>query len=1305
MKKISIILALLSVFLIPLSSNADVWQKDVIDSTGTANGFNCSIALDSQGYPHLSYCNLDELYLHYAYYDGTQWHITTVDSLGITGLHTSLALDSLDRPHIAYTAHIMNLRYVFMSDTGWVNKWVDSGVNPGVQGFRTSLALDNNDKPHIAYVNDDSGWVVYATQSGDDWDRDFIQDITSSVYLKLILKDDSIAYIGYHVFDSSVTADTLRIAYQDPSKASWQFADVPEDVCPSGIFYHSFDMDSQGNCYFAYETPYGGLPICSGMGDKKIAMFNGTTWSLETVPNPSPDPYEIYPTFPLYLKMDNNDNPAFLADTILYWKKDGITWTYYGLGNQMGDEVAVYQQLAFDDYNYPNMVFGDPWVVYYKLYPGDPQIVVPVTSHTYTQNYETWNCVIENQGEAPLIVDSLVFKKTDSIFQVVFDKTPFYIHSMQSDSVSIRFMPEDEITHYDTLQIYNNDSANLVVDVTLEGTGSFDDTTGSMLLQVQDCYASPEYHAINYDQPLEGVSIALYQAGELKYGPIISDQNGAVLQSEVIPGSYDMEILKIVSLPYDESTILDTLRSFSTLVIDTGLNADTLVLPESLMVQSYQWVHDLSHIEEDEAMYVYGAEAYGSGSIRNMLDLWINNLDSNKIESASRLILAQEMVDQMFSTGRLLGRKGFEGVADLLHFGIKATEESGGWAIKLLKIIKLIWDLWAGDKMAAVMEMLQMLAEYIILELLDMVVDQVSNELPNLYDPMSGALIVCGGDILKAVWKDIKYNYSSWPLPEGNSEEELETSWNHLNNLVYNRARIAVIQLIYIDLLTNPKLEKAKEKSEAFEYTSDFPTASEESADKVLQMKVLADNLNYSADQMMLTAQLLMKTYIALTLVSGFVPGLDMLETLKTITMYASIALDVSATGVALGGFFNIPGDMNGAVNVIYHPDLKRRSPPLVTDGLPKAKANAQVMAMLKQRITMAVEEYDSILTVVDDHIASHEIEDAMIATRDLALADVNLMRTIDVSTAPAYAVAHALYDSIPGFSSVFDGYIDDGALAGMTRFFNYLSLVQLPADSSQAMMDYLSAHLDTASINNHSWSDNAIELLDSIFGVEIPAIVVASEASQDKFGLYFQDDTAMISVVVQNVGALTADSVSIIFETNNGIAPTTKADSIYIGSLAPGEQSATYKWAVTVTDTTYKRGDWTVDIKSPNSKTYSPDGSFMTLFTAPLDVEEDPDNFLLPDKISLEQNHPNPFNLSTRINFSVPTRQHTELKIYNLLGRTVKTLVDKELSAGNYTITWDGTDSRGEIVASGIYLYTIKAGDQSESKKMILIK
>jgi hypothetical protein len=110
--------------------------------------------------------------------------------------------------------------------------------------------------------------------------------------------------------------------------------------------------------------------------------------------------------------------------------------------------------------------------------------------------------------------------------------------------------------------------------------------------------------------------------------------------------------------------------------------------------------------------------------------------------------------------------------------------------------------------------------------------------------------------------------------------------------------------------------------------------------------------------------------------------------------------------------------------------------------------------------------------------------------------------------------------------------------------------------------------------------------------------------------------------------------------------------------------------------------------------------------YTDVFDFEEE--HTSIPKSIDLFQNYPNPFNPNTSIQFTVISGQpplHTTLKIYNIRGQLVKTLVDEQKPGGDYSILWDGKDESGKAVSSGIYFYKLTAGSSSEVKKMVLLK
>ena len=88
-----------------------------------------------------------------------------------------------------------------------------------------------------------------------------------------------------------------------------------------------------------------------------------------------------------------------------------------------------------------------------------------------------------------------------------------------------------------------------------------------------------------------------------------------------------------------------------------------------------------------------------------------------------------------------------------------------------------------------------------------------------------------------------------------------------------------------------------------------------------------------------------------------------------------------------------------------------------------------------------------------------------------------------------------------------------------------------------------------------------------------------------------------------------------------------------------------------------------------------------------------------------LGQNHPNPFNPSTLIRYSVPAASGVTLRIYDVSGRVVRTLADSNHPAGDYERAWDGRDEHGTAVAAGVYFYRLSTGAQTLTRKMILVK
>ncbi len=124
-----------------------------------------------------------------------------------------------------------------------------------------------------------------------------------------------------------------------------------------------------------------------------------------------------------------------------------------------------------------------------------------------------------------------------------------------------------------------------------------------------------------------------------------------------------------------------------------------------------------------------------------------------------------------------------------------------------------------------------------------------------------------------------------------------------------------------------------------------------------------------------------------------------------------------------------------------------------------------------------------------------------------------------------------------------------------------------------------------------------------------------------------------------------------------------------------------------------------TVDLTALGQPTrFTIPGEIVTLTAAPSAIN--PISTELPNNFSLKQNYPNPFNPATKISFDIPSGSDVKLTVYNSLGKEVQTLVNENLKAGKYEVTFNANN-----LSSGVYYYRLTAGEFNISKVMTLIK
>ena len=180
------------------------------------------------------------------------------------------------------------------------------------------------------------------------------------------------------------------------------------------------------------------------------------------------------------------------------------------------------------------------------------------------------------------------------------------------------------------------------------------------------------------------------------------------------------------------------------------------------------------------------------------------------------------------------------------------------------------------------------------------------------------------------------------------------------------------------------------------------------------------------------------------------------------------------------------------------------------------------------------------------------------------------------------------------------------------------------------------------------------------------------------------------VNLALNGAGALSIGNIDL---------PETESQIYNIGyeSFLLGQIESIHVWRAG------KEGDDWLSL-AQNQWTYNLDERSWAVFTITTAVDDD-DVTYIPKAYKLFPNFPNPFNPTTKITYILPKASTVYLAVYHMLGQQIRTLVNRHQAAGRYTVEWNGLNNSGEIIPSGVYMYTIEAGDFMQSKKMTLLK
>lgn len=344
----------------------------IVDAIGDNGGY-ASLAVDNNGYPHISYYDSINADLKYASFDGKDWKIATVDSTGDVGGFTSLVLDSTDTPHICYLDKTNGaLKYVYFDGSSWHLQTVDSSVT-----FETvSLALDANGYPCISYCGAKYD-LMFARWNGTSWTTRTIDSVgTTGLFSSLAFDASGNAHIAYMDFTNKeleyakfTTSWSIRTVDSDGDVGRCASLAVSNDGNPcisytdilrnelrlanwTGSAWNKQVVDSSASSYNSLVLDSSGNPCIAYLGTNslglKYAKSTGSSWTSQIISSSSQSPYDrgqvslalTYSNYPYIAYFDSTSNHLMCASLIPTYT---ITFAQVGATNYTGTLLTVDQ--------------------------------------------------------------------------------------------------------------------------------------------------------------------------------------------------------------------------------------------------------------------------------------------------------------------------------------------------------------------------------------------------------------------------------------------------------------------------------------------------------------------------------------------------------------------------------------------------------------------------------------------------------------------------------------------------------------------------------------------------------------------------------------------------------------------------------------------------------------------------------------------------------------------------------------------------------------------------------------------------
>lgn len=1284
MKEISVILGIVMLSMWCGSANSQVWNREVADSSGNDLGYFSSLALDQSDNPVFVHMDLDFYDLRYLERIDGEWTVKVIDSTGYTGFSCDLELDDNQVPHICFEQGALiydptfnyGVNYLTRDQTDWSKVTIEEYAFyvPTLLHSFASIDLTSAGQPVIGYWSQARGYYYLSFKRNGEWEEKQSPYTNPAVKMRLMSDDTPVMFF--------LTDEGVMFVTYDENLDAWNEFPVPFQPYSTGFWKTELDFMLDQNDHLHC--------VCNTVENLTVSLsylyFDWVSWQAETIASGMRISR---------IAIDQSGYPAILTihdeqENLVLFRKDGVEMTYETIDpNCTG---FLFADILFDSNDAPHIVVqakpGDiisekeKMVIYYNLVPGLPNIYYFPESmdfgEVWTESYRMLPVSIKNNGVAPLVIGGFELSNTN-IIELQGPGLPAYINPGDSIHFTLKFSPVEEQVYTENLRFVTNDPERPVIDIPVTGSGVASGSSSTLEILVKDMYVDFDYMLIDHDDPLGEVLVGLYQDNTLVTGQQLTNNQGQTILTELSPGSYKVSLFKGYEAIGED---IDCSRSL-TINLGPGYNSHSLTLADSLF--HYQtWLSNiLRQVKEtDNELVPYLNYSEVMDHVNSQMNLWAGDFDPQLTESLARLVLVETMVYDLFEEGYNLGNEMFKDFGELISFVFYSND----WSTRILDfLIAIVESFFEGQG-----------AQELFQELMQIFMEEIVKK--EIYERVTEAVMLAGTEVgfpgdelLMEAWQRVWSEYASgWNLSFGTEQ------WGSVITGVTKILRVPFIQEVYIEELTAPKIQKGLDYASDNLYNGTFHDAFMREMNYVSSEKNTVGISLTTAQTLRVTADLFMRTAIILDWAGSLdiIPFADIIDQIGFYMKLAAYMEVTVALGVSTGKFFVVPSNMGSTVDKIYFPHGKPKKSGVQIPPKPAyktAQADISHINQLKASIKADNSEYSAVLTGIKEKISTG---DKLGAASDILLlreAELEHNNNILKAASPVMAVAYLAKDSIESFAAMYDSLKSYHALAGQERLLMYYRLLLAVADTTNDSDSLITDLIDQNLAADSIFTGQISDLLDTVsMNLEIPAVLIASVTSCETKSLA-KNETGSVLIRVKNTGALPAENIYLNVSSSEAIAQEGN-DSIYIGTLSPGQETDEIELIFRCMDDDYEFGLWNITIASDDARVLPCSGIFSIGETTSIENSPKPDG----EYFSV---YPNPLIQVGYVSYKLEQAARVRLSLYDLSGRKLSVLKESEQGPGTYRLPINLA-----AFGSGFYVLVLeKNGIISAKTKIVL--